>query len=125
MINRFSDHAANERTFLAWVRTAIAMMAFGFLVEKFDLFLAIMAPDLARQSLVSHHQGFGRWAGLALILLGVVIVAISAMRFVRAGRAIEQDSPHQAPGFGADLALAVTLVLVGIAMILYLSRLFG
>ena len=39
MISRYSDHAANERTYLAWVRTAIAVMAFGFLVEKFDLFL--------------------------------------------------------------------------------------
>ena len=39
MIRGYSDHAANERTFLAWVRTAIAVMAFGFLVEKFDLFL--------------------------------------------------------------------------------------
>ena len=39
MIRNFSDHAANERTFLAWVRTAIAVMAFGFLVERFDLFL--------------------------------------------------------------------------------------
>ena len=38
MIERYSDHAANERTFLAWIRTAIAVMAFGFLVERFDLF---------------------------------------------------------------------------------------
>jgi putative membrane protein len=36
MIRKFSDHSANERTFLAWVRTAIAVMAFGFLVEKSD-----------------------------------------------------------------------------------------
>lgn len=47
MINRYSDHAANERTFLAWVRTAIAVMAFGFLVEKFDLFLEVAARSLA------------------------------------------------------------------------------
>jgi putative membrane protein len=39
MIKNYSDHAANERTYLAWVRTAIAVMAFGFLVEKFDLFV--------------------------------------------------------------------------------------
>ena len=46
MIPRYSDHAANERTFLAWVRTAIAIMAFGFLVEKFDLFSANRSADL-------------------------------------------------------------------------------
>jgi len=40
MIRNFGDHSANQRTFLAWVRTAIAVMAFGFLVEKFDLFMA-------------------------------------------------------------------------------------
>jgi putative membrane protein len=46
MIERYSDHAANERTFLAWVRTAIAVMAFGFLVEKFDLFLEVAARSI-------------------------------------------------------------------------------
>ncbi len=51
MIEHYSDHAANERTFLAWVRTAIAVMAFGFLVEKFDLFLEITA-----QSLTGHRS---------------------------------------------------------------------
>ena len=43
MIHNFSDHVANERTFLAWVRTAIAVMAFGFLVAKLDLFLKVTA----------------------------------------------------------------------------------
>ena len=45
MIKRYSDHAANERTFLAWVRTGIAVMAFGFLIERFDLFLRYIAPQ--------------------------------------------------------------------------------
>ena len=44
MIKNFADHAANERTFLAWVRTAIAVMAFEFIVEKFDLFLQLATP---------------------------------------------------------------------------------
>jgi putative membrane protein len=51
MIRKFSDHSANERTFLAWVRTAIAVMAFGFLVEKFDLFLELAAPALSGRTL--------------------------------------------------------------------------
>lgn len=48
-IARYSDHAANERTFLAWVRTGIAIMAFGFLVERFNIFLKMAATSL--------HQG--------------------------------------------------------------------
>ena len=43
MIERYADHAANERTFLAWVRTGIATIAFGFVVEKFNLFVLTLA----------------------------------------------------------------------------------
>ena len=43
MIRGYSDHAANERTSLAWVRTGIAVIAFGFVIEKFNLFVLTMA----------------------------------------------------------------------------------
>ena len=60
MIERYSDHAANERTFLAWVRTAIAIMAFGFLVEKFDLFVSIAAREMAdKQPGAAHMPSIG------------------------------------------------------------------
>jgi putative membrane protein len=59
--------AANERTFLAWVRTAIAVMAFGFLIERFDLFLKVAAPQLAERQLAPHGEGFANWAGLAFL----------------------------------------------------------
>jgi putative membrane protein len=53
MIDRYSDHAANERTFLAWIRTGIATIAFGFVVEKFNLFVLTLAEansiDAARR----------------------------------------------------------------------------
>jgi putative membrane protein len=42
VINRYSDHAANERTFPAWIRTGIATIAFGFVIEKFNLFVIAM-----------------------------------------------------------------------------------
>jgi putative membrane protein len=125
MIEKFRDHAANERTFLAWVRTSIALMAFGFLIEKFDLFLAIMAPNFAPGSHALDHQGFGRWAGLGLIVLGVAVIVIAAVRFMRTARAIERAEPESAPSFSPDIVLAVLLVLFGVAIILYLSHLFG
>ena len=43
VIHGYSDHAANERTFLAWVRTGVAVIAFGFVIEKFNLFVLTMA----------------------------------------------------------------------------------
>jgi putative membrane protein len=66
----FGYHAANERTFLAWVRTAIAVMAFGFLVEKFDLFLEIATPSFSGRTLSLSSQRYGKLAGLARIVLG-------------------------------------------------------
>src|SRR5271165_6737419 len=63
MIERYSDRAANERTFLAWVRTAIAIMAFGFLVERFDVFLQLAAPSLSERTLSELGQTFGNVAG--------------------------------------------------------------
>ena len=81
MIKRYSDHAANERTFLAWVRTAIAVMAFGFLIERFDLFLRYIAPQAAQRQAAPRSEAFANWAGrcgLFRIMSFVHAAAISA-----------------------------------------------
>ncbi len=83
MIQRYSDLAANERTFLAWVRTAIAITAFGFLVEKFDLFLAIAGKSLGGPAPSMIGQVVGNVAGLLLILLGGAVMVMAAIRFRR------------------------------------------
>jgi putative membrane protein len=91
MIKNFSDHSSNERTFLAWVRTAIAVMAFGFIVEKFDLFLELAAPALAGRTLSLPGQRFGNIAGLALIVLGTAMVVIAAIRFLITAKNIDSE----------------------------------
>ena len=98
MIERYSDHAANERTFLAWVRTAIAIMAFGFLVQKFDLFLRIANQSLDARSTSAGSQIVGNIAGLLLIVLGGVVMAFAAIRFRKTTRDI--DSKEVQPGAG-------------------------
>ena len=50
MIRDYANHAANERTFLAWVRTGIAIIALGFVIEKFNLFLLTVARTLAAEA---------------------------------------------------------------------------
>lgn len=123
MIANFRDHAANERTFLAWIRTAIAVMAFGFLVARFNLFLEIAAQSLGRaaQPVRMPGVGFGGIAGIALIIAGTVMVAVAAVRFIRTGRAIDSPEPV-ASGARVDLALAILLVVLGVALVLYLSH---
>lgn len=120
MIERYSDHAANERTFLAWVRTAIAIMAFGFLVEKFDLFLEIATQSLAGRPLSPGGQLVGNIAGLLLILLGGVVMVLATMRFRKT--ALDIASKEVRPGTGAriDVVLAGLLVLLGAALFVYL-----
>jgi len=125
MIRRYSDHAANERTFLAWVRTAIAVMAFGFLIERFDLFLRFALPASATASLALRDQGLANIAGLAFLVLGVAMIAIAAWRFFTTAKQIDTEEELRGPGERFDLALAGLLVLLGCALFLYLSHAIG
>ena len=122
MIKRYSDHAANERTFLAWVRTAIAVMAFGFLIERFDLFLRFAAPQMAQQQSAPHGQSFANAAGLAFIAIGVAMIVLAGLRFVKTAKDIESERAVPSPGERFDIVLAVLLGLLGVALFLYMSR---
>lgn len=122
MIPRYSDHAANERTFLAWVRTAIAVMAFGFLVERFDIFLAYIAPQVQSNAVPLRGQKFANEAGLAFILLGILMIVVAAVRFFRTAKDIETEEVIRNPGSRFDLTLAGLLLLLGLSLFLYMSR---
>src|SRR6516225_3903457 len=122
MIKRYSDHAANERTFLAWVRTAIAVMAFGFIIERFDLFVRVAAPQLAQRQLGTHGEGFANWAGLIFIIIGISSIAVAWLRFSRTARDIDSEDEVASPGERFDLALAIMIGLLGASLALYLSR---
>ena len=122
MIKRYSDHAANERTFLAWVRTAIAVMAFGFIIERFDLFLKVAAPQLSERQLAAHGERFANWAGLAFIVIGIVTIVIAWLRFARTTKDIDREDEVASPGERFDFALALMIGLLGVSLALYLSR---
>ena len=122
MIKRYSDHAANERTFLAWVRTAIAVMAFGFVIERFDLFLQLAAPQLALKQAAPHGQMLANAAGLAFIRHRRGDDRHRRFSLPQTAKDIETENAVPSPGERSDLALAVLLVLLGLALFLYLSR---
>jgi len=111
MIGGYSDHAANERTFLAWVRTGIAVIAFGFVIEKFNLFL-LTVPAAGR---------IGRYEGLVLILGGVGIVILATVRFMRITRLLDDSQVHSASSVRTELILSAALVLVVTSYSLYLA----
>ena len=117
MIRGYSDHAANERTFLAWVRTGIAVIAFGFVVEKFNLFIFAMAnassTDAGHRLQLERLSGpFGRYDGFALILVGLALIVVAATRFVRTGRRLDDQEMHSAGSIRTELILSATLALI-------------
>jgi len=122
MVKHYNDHAANERTFLAWVRTSIAVMAFGFVIERFDLFLKYAAPAAAQLQIAPHGGVFADLAGLAFIVLGIAIIAIAGWRFVQTAKDIDREDEVATRGERFDLMLAGMLGLLGAALFLYLAH---
>jgi len=96
-------------------------MAFGFLVERFDLFLQIAGQTLAHRVLSSRGQLLGNVAGLILIGLGAATIVLAIARFRRIARQI--DSPETLPRTGErlDVTLAALLALIGAGLFVYLS----
>lgn len=120
MIDNFRDHAANERTYLAWIRTAIALMAFGFVIEKFDLFLRYIASATKIHIPTPGLRAEG--AGLLLIATGLVLIALSTWGFLRNRRLIDSTDHLLYRGTWTNLALGGVVALMGLFLIAYVAR---
>ena len=124
MIDRYSEQAANERTFLAWLRTGIAIVAFGFLIEKFKLFAATAAKatnldEPLRLELEKFSGSFSQGAGRWLTVLGIGFMAIATVRFVRTARMLDDQKIHPF-GVFTDAALSAILATLLAAISIYL-----
>ncbi|HEX7474687.1 MAG TPA: DUF202 domain-containing protein [Dehalococcoidales bacterium] len=110
---------ANERTFLAWVRTSIAIMAFGFVVERFSLFIREVSSilDKSGNSIPPSH-GYAAIIGIILVALGIVLGTLSFLRYRNAEKQIDNDSYR--PSLKLDFLVAGSVLLVGILLIAYL-----
>jgi putative membrane protein len=126
MIGAYSDHAANERTFLAWVRTGIAVIAFGFVIEKFNLFLlalasAALGEEVHGAQLARLPGRTGRYDGLVLMFGGIALLILATVRFVRTTRLLDDAELHAASSVRTELILSACLVLVVTSYSLYLA----
>ena len=117
MIKNYGDHAANERTFLAWVRTGVAVIAFGFVIEKFNLFLITLVDTASlepeRKAHLERLAGPStRYEGLALIVVGIALLIVAAIRFVRTEHLLAQPEVRSIAGVSAEVVLSATLALI-------------
>jgi putative membrane protein len=105
---------AAERTLLAWQRSAIALMGFGFVVERFGLFLRM----LVNQQVAPSQRSFSLWLGVGLLLLGALMSVVSALQFLTVLRGLgEQEIPRgywTLPGVWLNFVLAAVALALAI-----------
>lgn len=114
---------AAERTLLAWIRTSLALMGFGFVVARFGLFLREIAA--ARDLPPPPPTGVSFWVGTTLILLGVTVLFVAAAQHVGVIRRLRTDPPRSIRCSGLGIGLTLILALIGAALAVYLIATTG
>jgi putative membrane protein len=116
---RVSDHLANERTFLAWIRTGVGIMAFGFVVVKFSLFIKQISLILNKE-ITEPSRGYSAVIGIVLVAFGVLINLLAYWRYKKVERQLAEDRfQHSSP---LTTVLMAVIFLSGIALVVYLAR---
>ncbi len=110
-------HMANERTFLAWIRTSIGIMAFGFVVEKFSLFVKQLSYFLGKEVVVP-SRGYSSIFGIFLVGLGALMGLLAFIRYKKVEKQIDEDTYQ--PSIILDALLTISILAIGIFLIIYL-----
>lgn len=113
-----SDYLAAERTLLAWIRTGLALMGFGFVVARFGLFLQQI--QIMQHASAAQPYGLSLWFGTVLIAVGVIMNVLAGWRHVRLVRELDRGETAHTRSSTQAIAIAFFLALVGLAMAIYL-----
>jgi uncharacterized membrane protein YidH (DUF202 family) len=118
-----SDHMANERTYLAWIRTSIGIMAFGFVVERFALFIHRIDLLIGNQQLPvipsSLHQ-HSSLIGLLIVSIGLLLALFSFINFKNVQKQIKEEAFH--PSDVLNTILIAMVILIGVFLLTYLYK---
>jgi inner membrane protein YidH len=113
--NRARDHLANERTFLAWVRTGVGIVVFGFAIGRFAI---AIRQFMQLQGRMSGTAGVSVWFGAIAIIAGVLLTLAGLLRYRRT-RAQLESGTFEPAGFVVDL-IGILVALFGLALAGYL-----
>lgn len=119
--SRLREHLANERTFLAWLRTSISLIGFGLAIARFSLFLRQLQTTTARQTIENNSIFNSENLGLSLVIVGIIVIALAAWRYNRVFKQIERADYRPSRVF--IWFLSIIIMLLGVLSIpLLLAR---
>ncbi|GAA4455667.1 DUF202 domain-containing protein [Nibrella saemangeumensis] len=113
-----ADYLANERTFLAWVRTSIALMGFGFVIVKFALFIRQISFVLGDQVRPLPGKGYSAEIGILMVALGALMATLAFVRY----RAIDKQlkTNQYFPSQWLSVLVTLSIVIGAILLVIYL-----
>lgn len=116
-IGSAADHLANERTFLAWIRTSVALMGFGFVIVKFALFIQQITIALGQKTVI---QGKGHSAiiGVIMVAFGAIMATLAFLRYRNIEKQLSTNSYF--PSQWLSVLVTLTIVIASILLVLYL-----
>jgi len=109
---------AAERTLLAWVRTSLAMMGFGFVVARFGLFLRELAQ--VEGASIRPGSGLSLWIGGSLVVLGVVVNIVAAASHVQNIRGFLDGKPYRVSAWSFGVLVTLIMAVIGVVLTAYL-----
>ncbi|MEO6917249.1 MAG: DUF202 domain-containing protein [Chitinophagaceae bacterium] len=112
-----ADHLANERTFLAWIRTSIALMGFGFVIVKFALFIRQITIALGEKAIIQ-GKGYSAIVGVIMVAMGAIISLLAFLRYRHIEKQLSTNSYFPSPW----LSVLVTLSIIAgsVLLVIYL-----
>jgi putative membrane protein len=112
-----ADHLANERTFLAWIRTSIGIMAFGFVVVKFSLFVKQVSLILGKNT-TTPSGNYSGIIGIIIVAVGAIVLLLSYVRFKKIEKQLITGQYKQTSNLVSVLTIAIFIV--SILLLIYL-----
>ena len=113
-------HMANERTFLAWMRTSMGIMALGFVVEKFALFIKQVSYVLGKSNFektLPSTPGYSTIFGIFLVGLGALMGVLAFIKYKKLERQIDENTYQ--PSSILDILLTISVLVIGIFLVMY------
>lgn len=114
-----NDHLANERTYLAWIRTGIGIMAFGFVVVKFSLFVKQIGLALGTKVTVPSH-GYSAIIGIVLVAFGLLAILFSYLQYRKTDQQLRSGTYQ--PSTVLTSVLTGVIMLISVVLIVYLIQ---